>query len=149
MATIDESYRMIPLFENLEDEDIGSIIELTHLVRYSQGEIIMQQGEASNSMFLLEKGSVEVSREYGGKSKQFNTVHAKAILGEMALISNSPRTATVKAKTDVELRELDANSFQYLKDSDRYLAYKVVESIALVLSKRVVALNDKMAELKA
>ncbi len=147
MAAIDESYRMIPLFENLEDEDIGSIIELTHLVRYSQGEVIMQQGEESTSMFLLEKGSVEVSREYGGKNKQFNTVHAKAILGEMALISNSPRTATVKAKTDVELRELDANSFQYLKDSDRYLAYKVVESIALVLSRRVVALNDKMSEI--
>lgn len=79
---------------------------------FAPGEIIMHQGEKGESAYIIEKGRVEIIvQKPDGKLQSFGTRGAGTIIGEMALIDNAPRTATVKAIEDCTLLEITQADF--------------------------------------
>lgn len=88
--------------------------------KYSKGDTIIQQGEDGNSAFIIDKGRVEILIEKDkGLIQRLGTRGDGAIIGEMSLIDNEPRTATVKAIEECELIEITRSDFdRRLKNSD-------------------------------
>ncbi|PCI99453.1 MAG: cyclic nucleotide-binding protein [Alphaproteobacteria bacterium] len=79
---------------------------------FNKGDIIMRQGEFGESAYIIEKGSVEISvKKLSGDSILVATRGVGAIIGEMSLIDNAPRTATVTAKEDCTLLEITKDDF--------------------------------------
>lgn len=76
------------------------------------GDIIMRQCEPGHAAYIIESGRVEIVLEQsGGKVQSVGTRGPGAIIGEMAIVDNAPRTATVRAIEDCELLEITAEDF--------------------------------------
>jgi len=71
-------------------------------VAFKAGDTIIAQGDEGDTAFLIVTGSVEVSIGQGKKARTLGVLNAGEVFGEMCLIDPGPRSATVKAATDVE-----------------------------------------------
>jgi CRP-like cAMP-binding protein/thioredoxin reductase/Fe-S-cluster-containing hydrogenase component 2 len=80
--------------------------------RYAAGDTIFEEGQAPDGLYLIRRGSVTVSRKLGGREVVLSYLSAGNYVGEMALISDSSRTATVRAAVATECLVLEANIFK-------------------------------------
>ena len=83
-------------------------MDSTHSAKiYKAGDVIMRQGEAGQSAYIIESGRVEIVIERpGGPEQSVGTRGKGTVIGEMAIIDNAPRTATVRAIEDCKLLEI-------------------------------------------
>lgn len=80
-------------------------------VEMEAGSVLFQQGDAPTSAFLLEQGEIEVTTRHAGENRRLGLLRAGDLLGEMAVIDDSPRTATATALTDCVLMPIDRAQF--------------------------------------
>jgi len=100
---------------------------------HEQGSIIMRQGDDGDCMYVLKSGTLEV---LVGETKVAE-LEAVDMVGEMALIENKPRSATVKALTDCELVRVDRDQFAELAQKD----LSFFQFVLRIMSGRVRAAN--------
>lgn len=93
---------------SLSDTELRFLAQGATIRRYSAGEELFHQGDDADGLYLIRKGSVTVSRVLGGKDVVLSYVSAGKYVGEMALISGSPRSATVRAAVATEAIQLKA-----------------------------------------
>jgi CRP-like cAMP-binding protein/thioredoxin reductase/Pyruvate/2-oxoacid:ferredoxin oxidoreductase delta subunit len=80
--------------------------------RYAGGEALFREGDAPDGLYLIRRGSVMIVRTIAGREVVLSYLSAGNYVGEMALLSESPRTATVKAAVTTEALVLDSQSFK-------------------------------------
>ncbi|VEN61976.1 unnamed protein product [Callosobruchus maculatus] len=85
--------------KNLEVTQIKEIVDCMYPEEYKTGSIIIREGDVGSTVYVLEEGCVEVSRE----NKFLSTLTPGKVLGELAILYNCKRTATIKAATDCKL----------------------------------------------
>lgn len=81
------------------------------VVRFKKGDVIIKEGAMGTSAYSISSGKVEVSGEVNGQKAVFATLGEKDIFGEMGLIENKPRSATITALVDTELQEITRDGF--------------------------------------
>ena len=106
--------RRVPLFAALPVEVLAAIDRELQLERYASGDTIIRQGEAGNKLYLLDRGRVEVIIERGSSDYRLNVLSESDYFGEIALLHETPRTATVRALGPVQVLTLDKADFQKL-----------------------------------
>src|SRR5207253_2475945 len=79
---------------------------------YGGGEVLFKEGDPPDGLYLLKRGSVTISRRIAGREVVLSYLSAGNYVGEMALLSESPRTATVKAAVTTEAVVLEAGVFK-------------------------------------
>jgi cAMP-dependent protein kinase regulator len=101
----------IPLFSELPASAFARVLSALKLQRARPGEVIVAEGEPGHSFYVLARGSVRVTKHlaHGGVAV-LATLHEGAIFGEMALVSASPRTATVHCDSDCDLLVFDRDA---------------------------------------
>ena len=85
--------------------------------RFSKGETLMREGERGDCAFIIESGSVEILVQRAGQLLQIGTRGPGSMLGEMAMIDDKPRTATVRALADCAAIEITREDFAHRVDS--------------------------------
>lgn len=114
----------VPLFQSLSSEIIASIANLLRIRRFIRNEIIIKEGDKGTAMYFILDGEVEVSN-----SSWKGVLKRGSFFGEIAILHDVPRTATVKAKTRCELLELTAYDFKRSMASHPNIL-KEIESVA-------------------
>ena len=94
--------------------------------RYAAGDVIFSKGDKGDAMYVVRTGEVVIKR--GGHVME--TLGGGGIFGEMALIDGSPRSATVRAKTDCEVAPINQKSFLFLVHETPYFAIAVMRALA-------------------
>ena len=117
----------IPLFSELPEQAFAAVLQDLKLRRFAGDGLVIKEGSKGNSFFLLARGQVEVSKHLGDEQLVLARLGDGSVFGEMALMSDEPRSATVRALTHLELLELGR------EDLDRE-AHQL-ESVALALKK--------------
>jgi CRP/FNR family transcriptional regulator, cyclic AMP receptor protein len=105
----------IHLFQNSKDYE-----------SYPAGKTIFKEGDSGDYMYVVQEGEVEIRRN----DKVYETVGAGGILGEMALIDKSSRSATAIAKTDCKVVPVDEKKFTVLVQQTPYFALQVMQVMA-------------------
>ncbi len=101
----------IPLFSELESDAFARVLAALKLRRTRPGEVIVAEGEPGHSFFVIARGTVAIEKHLvQGGAQRLASLHEGAIFGEMALVSASPRTATVRADSDCDLLEFDRHA---------------------------------------
>jgi CRP/FNR family transcriptional regulator, cyclic AMP receptor protein len=93
---------------------------------YAKGDTIFKEGEQADEFFVVVRGKVEIR----SGNRSFETVDRNGIFGEMALIDDSPRSATVVALTDVTVAPIQEQQFLFMVEHTPFFALKVMRVIA-------------------
>ncbi len=102
----------IPLFAPLAPNERNQLAdEVTRLV-YGHGEPIVRQGEAGNSLYLIEQGRCEILIADGPETRCVGHLHAGDLFGEMSLLTGEPRNATVRSVGDSVVFSLSSEAFR-------------------------------------
>jgi CRP-like cAMP-binding protein len=128
----------IPLFSLLAPETFMDVIRLVQLRRTADGTFIIREGEIGESFFVIARGTVRVTQhDVLGKERELATLGDGSVFGEMALISNSPRTATVTAAGPIDLLEFNRETLTAASEQlidiatalDRFTRDRLVQNI--------------------
>jgi len=143
----------------LQDMDAGEIKEVLKIATpkvFPVGALIIHEGEAGTSVFIMEKGEVEITKRLGivldGEvPRERIIIRLKAdegvCFGEMALLENEPRSATVTAATECQLWEIGRDEFMALIEQNRDLGCKILLRLAQLLSRHLRKTNQDMVKL--
>jgi CRP-like cAMP-binding protein len=107
-----EKLHPVPLFSDLPEDAFARLLADLQLRRFGGGSVILREGDQGKSFFLLARGVVEVSKSVSGESLVLARLADGSVFGEMALVSNEPRSATVRALSHVDLLELTRSDLE-------------------------------------
>ena len=99
------------------------------LRKFQAGEIIFRENDESGSAYIIEKGQVEVTRQGEGQDIHLARLGEKEIFGEMSLIEERPRCATVKAITETVVQEIPRSEFSQSLQSDPEVALSLLKAL--------------------
>ncbi len=123
----------IPLLAGADERTLRELAECLRPVEVRAGEIVIRQGDPADRMFLVRSGRLRVLVDQEDGLRTVRELGAGAAIGELALLTGAPRSATVQAVRDGELLELDADVFHGLLDRDSGLAVAVARALAVQL----------------
>jgi signal transduction histidine kinase len=110
-----EFLRKIPLFAELPDEELDLLCQMLQEVRLTAGQILFNEGDTADRAYLIYQGELEIVKHIDGREIIID-VHTKPgiVIGEMALIDETTRLATVRARSDCFLLALEHSQVQKL-----------------------------------
>ena len=136
----------IALFKGLSEEKIRKVLNIMHQVIFSENEIIMKEGNSGDAMYIILDGSVEVVKSLVIFTR-LDGKHNHAVFGEIALLEELKRTATIKAITNCVLYEIKKDDFLKLAESDYELGYRILLNLARVVSARLRKADEETVKL--
>jgi hypothetical protein len=126
------------IFKDLKNSEIRTFILMGSLEDLSHGSEIVRQGEEGHEMFLILEGLVEVSIENEeGERKTVTYLESGDLIGEMALLEEGVRTATVTTLGEVSLLRIDEQAIHRVMRRNPKIAAKIFRNMSRVLSERV------------
>jgi CRP/FNR family cyclic AMP-dependent transcriptional regulator len=126
MADFAETLSGVPLFAQLSSKDCGRLAERMKDRTFNEGETITEQGKSGLGFFVIVQGNATVS--IGGEVVR--TLGPDDWFGEIALIDDGPRTATIVAGTDLHCRGLTAWEFRPFVQEHPEVAWPLLETLA-------------------
>lgn len=130
-------------------DEVMLLANLLQPLQRAGGEVIVREGEANRSLFFLVQGRVSVLSQTKERVLRLANYRAGVAFGEMALLSELPRSANVVAESPVLLLELSTEAFERLNSSQPILGAKLMRNLAIELSFRLRNLNEMVRELEA
>ena len=123
-----------PLFEGLSRKELTQLARVSEDLEIPAGTALCTEGEIGHEFFVIVDGKVEVTRH----GKRVAMRGGGEFVGEIALLEQTPRTATVTAKTPLRFFVLASKSFRRLVDENPGVERKVLRALA----RRVVELSN-------
>ena len=133
-----ESLRRAPLFADLSKDELQQLAKVTEDLEVEEGRVLCREGEPAQEFFVIIDGEVEVTR--GGSAVR--TLSDGEFFGEIALIEDIPRTATVTARTPLRFFVLTRQSFWGMVERMPAVERKVLRALA----RRVVSNDPTLAQ---
>ncbi len=115
------------LSPHLSDQALAHALETAELKTFKTGQALFDEGDEGDGVHLIRKGSVTVSRDIDGRDVVLSYVAAGNYVGEMALLTDSPRNATVRAAIATETLWMEAARFRALLDDVPELSTEIWE----------------------
>ena len=121
-----EVLKRVPLFADLDPRELQQVARLFKERRFPRGETVMKEGLGGAAFFVIESGEATVS--VGGSER--TTLKAGDYFGEIALIDEGARTATVMAATDLACYGLTLWEFSPLVRENGEIGWKLLQALA-------------------
>ncbi|MEA2640616.1 MAG: hypothetical protein QOF51_2010 [Chloroflexota bacterium] len=133
--------KRIEIFAGLSEADCEEICRLVQAHHYCQGQVLFRQGDASHDLYLVVDGRIKVYIEHPEGDELVAHFEGGEILGEMALLTGHPRSASAVAVADSRLLVIPKEDF------DAYLAdnVHVLREIAKMLADRQARTNARLS----
>lgn len=128
--------RSVYFFRDLRDEEIDALSLVCERKHYSQGDIVFQEGDKADYFFIIIHGSAEVWKDYFDTQPDLLAVHTDGhLFGEMALVDELPRSATVVARTDLEVLRIFLDDFHAILEKNGRIAISILKSLSAMIRK--------------
>lgn len=134
-----QSTEELLFLKNQSKEDWEKLIQATTIRRFLSGEIIVEQGDMLQAFYIVVSGNLEVLMPIG-KKQSFNRIaiiNAGSIFGEQSFFDGKPRSATIRALTDGEIRTLTLEAFEVFAAHEPVLARAILFDLGRILSLRL------------
>jgi CRP/FNR family transcriptional regulator, cyclic AMP receptor protein len=125
-AVSPDTLKRVPLFAGLDNRELEQIASSMRERRFRTGDTVTQEGAGGVGFFIVEEGEAEVT--VGGQDR--GIVGPGDYFGEIALINDSPRTATLTARTDMLCYGMTPWDFRPLVESNSAIAWKLLTAMA-------------------
>lgn len=99
------------MFMSLDDKEMAVVIDAMDERNFKKGECVIEEGEPGEVLYIVENGKLSCHKVFDGVSKYLKDYDEGDVFGELALLYNAPRAATIKAESDGQLWVLDRGTF--------------------------------------
>ena len=105
--------QLLQIFKGgLTVEDLAPVVDEAEVIRVPAGKVVLQEGDAGDDVYVIRSGSMVVEKDIGGKPIFLRYLPAGSYFGEMAVLNDEPRNATVKAAVGSEVIKLTGAGFK-------------------------------------
>ncbi|MDY6850755.1 MAG: cyclic nucleotide-binding domain-containing protein [Thermodesulfobacteriota bacterium] len=150
--------KRIYIFQDLTSREIDLVTRIITPHKFSAGEIVMEEGVVGDSMYIIAEGEVQVYKaltmkfgddDFRETEKTLSVLRADdyVVIGEMSLITEEERSATITALTGATLYRINREDFLELGRSNPELGFKVTLRLAELVSKRLKKSDDDIVRL--
>jgi signal transduction histidine kinase len=128
--------RNIPFFRTLSDEDIREIMRYCRETEFPARSVIFKEGDRADRFYIIMSGEVEVWKDFDSPDSDILAVHGEGkLFGEMALVDDLPRSATVVSRTDTRMLFINEDEFQRILEENAAVALAIVKSLSAMVRK--------------
>ena len=142
-----ELLRNIPLFANIEPSKLKLLAFTSERIAYNQDQILCRQGEIGDAAYIIIDGEAEILVDTPSGPMAVATVGRNDIVGEIAILCDVPRTATVKAKTKLETLVISKDLFFRLIMEFPQIGIEIMRELASRLEATTKNLRETMNQL--
>lgn len=139
--------RRIPLFSGIDPSKLKLLAFASERVGYEAQQDLFKQGEVGDAAYVIIRGTADVIVEADGKEITVAEFNNNAFVGEIAILCDVPRTATVRANTELEVLRIKKSHFLGLIRDFPELGIEVMRELAQRLSKTTAELTQTRREL--
>jgi nitrite reductase/ring-hydroxylating ferredoxin subunit len=125
----------VSLFADLDEASIDGLVAFTFHKEYAAGEVIVEEGRTGNGLYVVLSGTVEVIQGVGASQKRLRVLGPGEPFGEIALLGDWKRSASVRAIDDVECMGMDRWAFLAHLKTEPALAIRLLQMVAARLAK--------------
>ncbi len=137
------------MFAKLEASKLKLLAFTSEMVVYESGDVIFRAGDLADCAYVIVEGSVDVVTETDTGTLVALTLHENQLIGELAVLCNAPRSATLKASGRVTAMKISAEMFLKLLGENSNLALDVMRQLSEKLAKshhQVEALQQQLEQ---
>lgn len=138
----------MPIFGALRDDALECLIEGAPWVQRASGEFYCREGDAAQCMYVIEQGTVEVSKRWGERDWPLHRLHAGDCFGEMALMDYFPRSASVRAVEPCRAIEIASAALHRLAEHDMEQFALIQMNLGREVSRRLRATDELLFRLR-
>ena len=141
--------RQSPLLTGLSEDELEQMVQASTVVHLPAGSVLIHEGDIGHSMYIVLSGELEVSKHSESEDVVLSRLGASEIVGEMALLGNTLRLASVRAMRDSSVLEVSKQAFEDLVYANPATLLAVLRTV-IARSRSMEAMvqqNVKMAEL--
>ncbi|TPP58260.1 cAMP-dependent protein kinase type II-alpha regulatory subunit, partial [Fasciola gigantica] len=128
-ASLTESIKNILLFRCLDEDDRTEVVDAMFERKVSPGEDVITYGEPGDNFYIIESGTYDIFISADGELKKVAQYEDKGSFGELALMYNTPRAATIRAVTDGTLWAMSRETFRSIVLTKAFKKRKLYESL--------------------
>ncbi len=121
-----EQLERVPLFADLDRKELDSLASTFKERTFKAGETVASEGSGGVGFFIIDEGQAKVTRD----GEEQATLGPGQYFGEIALIDEGARTATLTAETDMRCYGLTSWEFRPLVESNSQIAWKLLQALA-------------------
>ena len=130
--------KSLPMFETLTAPELVKVERIVHRRRFAAGEVIIRARSPRSGMYIVKSGSVDVVRPMGnGIFQKVGRLDVGDLLGEFAILDDSPRSTSIVAAEPSELLGLFKPDLMELVETDPRLGLKIVLRVAEMMTRRL------------
>ncbi|NIM29635.1 MAG: cyclic nucleotide-binding domain-containing protein [Gammaproteobacteria bacterium] len=133
-----ETLSKVPLFSKLEQSKLKLLAFTSELQTYSDGEVVVNEGDAADCAFVIMEGQADIYANTESGEVVVGTLMANQLLGELGVLTNAPRAATIRANGKVIMLRIGGEMFLRLLAENPSVALDVMRQLSgkLVLAHR-------------
>ncbi|MCO6450425.1 MAG: CoA-binding protein [Caldilineales bacterium] len=141
--------KKVPLFATLTDDDLSRLCEMVEEVFVPAGEDLFEEGAPGDKAYVVQEGHVEILKASGGRQVLLAVRGPGDVIGEMSLIEEAPRNATVRARTDVKFLAISQEQLDQLLENSPSAAKALLHTVLsrMRATMGMVRQGEKMAQL--
>ncbi|MDX1492743.1 MAG: cyclic nucleotide-binding domain-containing protein [Longimicrobiales bacterium] len=124
--------REVALFQGLSQDDLTEILQISEAVRVDASEYVFEEGERGDHFYVIVHGSIELRKATGSGFKKLAVLRAGQAFGEMALLNQTPRSASAYALEDTYLLSVSRAAFAQMLGGDT-LSVRLLKNLSKAL----------------
>lgn len=144
--TVHTLLQNIPLFDGLSQKELSAVESILHRREYDPGETLFRQGNPGVGMYVIQEGSIDIL--YEPTDDTLAELTDGDFFGELALLNETPRSATAISRTNSILYGLFRPDLLDLVERDTSLGVQILLRMGQVLSERLIRTNEKVQTLR-
>lgn len=135
--------RRMSIFERLPETELSKIARTLKERRYAENQVLFRQGDQGDALYVVTHGRVKMAiTDQFGREKVLAFLGEGQVFGEMALLTDAPRSATAVATTDLKVLQLRKDDFDVLMSN----SVDLMKEMLRVLSERQAATNQRVSQ---
>lgn len=141
--------KQVPIFFELSPRELAEVEKIVHRRKYKKGEAVIRMGDPGLGMYIIAKGAVDIVEENTKEGRRF-LAHLSdgAFFGDLALLDESPRSATAIASDESQVIGFFRPDFLDLLNRKPKLGIKVLLALARVVGERLRRTNELLTKLQ-
>jgi CRP/FNR family transcriptional regulator, cyclic AMP receptor protein len=136
--------KLCPMFQNLSNKELKKVSALIYERSYQAGEYLFEKGQPGTAMFIIKTGEVKVVVPGNEAEAELATIKPEDFLGELALLDDTPRSASAKATEKTEALAFFREDLNELTNTNPAIAAKIMRDLAIIIGQRLKSSNEQL-----